>query len=101
MNVPAQTQFVEPVCLLLVHNPYIYSMQVYFLPNFNQIVNSTLPVGIGEEIIIKDFYPFSVGVELDRFDRVYLTFFVMNEAERTSADTAARKELDRERVLRI
>lgn len=76
-------------------------MQIYFLPNFNQIVNSTLPVGIGEEIIIKDFYPFSVGVELDRLDRVYLTFFVMNEAERTSADTAARKELDRERVLRI
>ncbi len=62
MNVSAQAQFVEPVCLLFVHYPYVNSMQVHFLPGFDKVVNSTLLVGVGKKVVVKHLYPLAFGI---------------------------------------
>ena len=66
-----------------------------------QILCRFSPFGIGKEIVVKHLDPFALRVQVHRFDRVYRSLFVVDEAERTMADAATGVELDAELVLRV
>lgn len=76
-------------------------MKIYSLSAGQKIVDSRHPFGIGEEIVVENFYMLASGVELHRLHRVDSTFFIMYQTERAVTDTSSRKELYGEIILRI
>lgn len=101
MNTATKPQLVEPKRLFLVHYTHVYAMKIDRLLVVEEILYSREPFRIGKEIIVQYLYPLTRRVEVHRLYGMYLALFVMHEAERAPPDATARKELDRERVLRI
>lgn len=92
MNTPLKSKFVEVEGLLLIHDPYVDAVEVDLLPEVLQILYCRLPFGIGKEVIVKNLYPFAVGVQLNWLDRVNCPLLIVYQAERTPAYATTRKD---------